>query len=73
MIITYCSSINDMIAVIDHKRVMQINRRPFLNFSSHESRCKKKLAVVERLFWQLRTCVNACFRCTEVDIVERFK
>ena len=35
------SSINDMIAAIDHKRAMQINWRPFLNFSSHESRCKK--------------------------------
>ena len=41
MINTYCSSINDMIAAIDHKRAIQINWRPFLNFSSHESRRKK--------------------------------
>ena len=32
-------------------------------------RRKKKLAVVERLFWQLGTCVSG--RCREVVVVER--
>ena len=36
---------------------------------------KKKpvLAVVERLFWQLRTHFSGRCRCREVAVVERFK
>ena len=44
--------------------------RPFLTFLSVG---EKKLAVVERLFWQLGTQFSSCCHCREVAIVEGSK
>ena len=59
------------IAVINHQRAIWIK-------FCHHSRLscqlvKKKVAVVEKLFWQLGTQFSGCCRCEEVAVVEGSK
>ena len=62
--------LNERLAVINHRRAIQIK---FRDHSGLFRQSLKKLAVVERLFCQLRTRFSDRCRCSEVDIVERFK
>ena len=59
------------IAVINHQRATWIKFR-------HHSRLfcqlvKKKVTVVEKLFWQLGTQFSRCCHCGEVAVVEGSK
>ena len=58
------------IAVINHRAI-------WIKFCDHSwlfcQLVKKKLAVVERLFWQLGTQFSGCCHCREVAIIEGSK
>ena len=58
------------ISSINHQRAIRIKFHDH-SWLFHQS--LKKLAVVERLFWQLGTHFSSRFCCREVAVVERFK
>ena len=56
--------IQNTIAWFNHQRVIRINR--FHNHFRLFHQSLKKLAIVERVFWQLGTCSSGHCRCREL-------